>query len=754
MGKRLLSTLLVLCMVLTIFPSTAFASDSDFVIENGVLVKYTGAGGNVIIPDSVTKIGNDAFSNCTKLVSITIPSSVTEIGTFAFQNCTNLTSVSMGNGVASIGMYAFSFCTSLLQVNIPDSVTVIGECVFCTCTSLTKITIPSSVTYIDDGAFLECSSLTEVTIPQSVTYIGTYAFAECTSLTNIVIPKKITIASDAFHETTIEVATYLDGSALSTAEIYRLFPGTPLSKQSQGQSSVTISTEGFTVRNGILTKYYGAGGNVIIPDGITVIGDEAFLNCNNLTSVVIPDSVTHIGNWSFAKCRNLLSVTIPDSITTIGDCAFSECTNLSELTLPDSVTSIGDLAFICTNIASIALPSEIDQFGQYLFQDCKALASVTFPKEGKTAETLKNWSIGDFDDLFVGCSSLSVQSIENIPCEAYNQQLSLIGWLNPGSCITPQSERIVSLANKIIAGLDSNYEKAYAICEWVSHNIDYGDGHYDSKQPENVLDSGIALCEGYSRLTEALLDAVNIPSLCVPGRAGNRSHMWNYIFVDDHWIWADTTWGMDYFDSSLYLLRDHVITALLFESDYHTPSDWAQSEVWDAIITGLVPNDLQSAYRNNITREEFCRLMVTLMEQSVNIDIDAYLKAENITVSNPFIDTDDSDVLAAYALGIVSGTSENTFSPGNSITRQEAATMLARTAKVLDLTTEESENFKDAGQFASWASESIAFVSGLADPTNGVKVMNGMGNGNFAPTDSYSREQAILTALRLFHCTA
>lgn len=517
-----------------------------------------------------------------------------------------------------------------------------------------------------------------------------------------------------------------------------------------------FAADGLMIRDGVLTGYYGNDSVVVIPDGVTAIDNEAFFKCTGLTSIVIPSTVTRIGDWAFAKCTNLTSVNMPDNLLSIGNCAFAECTNLSNLVIPDSVTSIGYLAFISTNIISIALPSEIDQFGQYLFQDCKALTRVTFPQKGRTVETLKNWSISDFDDLFTGCSSLSVQRIENIPCEAYNQQLNLIGWLNPGRCITPQSERIVTLANKITAGLDSNYEKAYAICEWVSNNIDYDWEYFWGKktntavEPEKVLDSGLAVCEGISRLAEALLDAVEIPSLCVMGNLSDVHHIWNYIFVDDHWIWADVTNSR--FDSSFYLPWDCVITDLLFESSYHTPSDWAQSEVWDAIIAGLVPNDFQSAYRNNVTRKEFCRLMVTLVKQSIGIDI--YLKTKNITVSNPFIDTDDDDVLVAYALGIVSGTSENMFSPSNSITRQEAATMLARTAKVLSLTAEESENFNDKGQFASWASESIAFVSGLADPTNGVKVMNGMGNGNFAPTDNYSREQAILTALRLFHCAA
>lgn len=146
--------------------------------------------------------------------------------------------------------------------------------------------------------------------------------------------------------------------------------------------------------------------------------------------------------------------------------------------------------------------------------------------------------------------------------------------------------------------------------------------------------------------------------------------------------------------------------------------------------------------------------MVTLLERAMGMDIDSYLKSKNLSSSNPFIDTNDAAVLAAYALGIANGASENMYSPSGSITRQEAATMLARTAKVLGLTAGKAEKFNDAALFATWASESIEFISGLADPTTGDKVMNGTGNGKFSPTENYSREQAILTALRLFHCAA
>ena len=104
------------------------------------------------------------------------------------------------------------------------------------------------------------------------------------------------------------------------------------------------------------------------------------------------------------------------------------------------------------------------------------------------------------------------------------------------------------------------------------------------------------------------------------------------------------------------------------------------------------------------------------------------------------------------ALGIVKGTSETTFAPGGSITRQEAASMLSRTAQVLDMTAGKGQGFHDEAQIASWAKEGVDFTSGLVDPVTGSAVMGGTGNGNFSPLDFYTREQAYITALRLFHC--
>ena len=141
---------------------------------------------DLVIPNSVTSIGNRAFSGCSSLTSVTIPNSVTSIGELAFEGCMGLTSVTIGNSVTTIGNYAFNGCSGLTSVTIPNSVTTIGEWAFGGCSSLTSVTIPNSVTTIGGSAFSYCSSLTSVTIPNSVTSIEYRAFNGCSGLTSVI----------------------------------------------------------------------------------------------------------------------------------------------------------------------------------------------------------------------------------------------------------------------------------------------------------------------------------------------------------------------------------------------------------------------------------------------------------------------------------------------------------------------------------------------------------------------------------------
>jgi len=207
----------------------------------------------------------------------------------------------------------------------------------------------------------------------------------------------------------------------------------------------------------------------------------------------------------------------------------------------------------------------------------------------------------------------------------------------------------------------------------------------------------------------------------------------------------------------LALLLAFSLCANAFAEDL--PSEWARGEVSGAIGAGLVPEDLQSSYQAPITRAEFCRLIIRLMQETYAADCVEFIE-ENGGFDVSFTDTNDREILAAAQLGIVNGVGGGRFDPDSSIQRQAAATMLKRAANILDLTPTVAMTFQDADQFADWAVDGIAFSSALIDPFSQFRVMGGTGSFRtmadeevplFSPFGLYTREQAICTMMRIYH---
>lgn len=172
---------------------------------------------SVVIPGSVTSIGEKAFDHCQWLKSVTIPDSVTSIGDYTFSRCLRLSDVTIPNSVTSIGEKAFGWCTSLKGIMIPDSVRNIGKSAFAGCT-LANNTIPKSMTSIGEEAFYACKGLENITITNDVTSIGKRAFCGCEDLKNIIIPNSvISIGEYAFEEC---ANLTIHGQAGSVAEQY------------------------------------------------------------------------------------------------------------------------------------------------------------------------------------------------------------------------------------------------------------------------------------------------------------------------------------------------------------------------------------------------------------------------------------------------------------------------------------------------------------------------------------------------------
>ena len=172
------------------------------------------------------------------------------------------------------------------------------------------------------------------------------------------------------------------------------------------------------------------------------------------------------------------------------------------------------------------------------------------------------------------------------------------------------------------------------------------------------------------------------------------------------------------------------------------PSSWAKAEVEEAIALGLVKDFLQNDYQANITRADFCALIMTLADLELEDPPEGTMDDEP---ENPFADTHVYAVIRAYHLGIVTGKSEGVFDPAGAIQRQEAAAMLARAAKVLGMDTSAAVSyFADGNRMADYAIESVDFVYSTG-------VMKGTGNGMFSPTGFYTREQAYMTVFRLYN---
>ena len=373
--------------------------------ENGskyiTILEYDGLEENIVVPDYFTFNGENiyveaisgfAFEYCKNIISIHLPDTIKYLGEGAFYECTNLSTINIPNQITIIDNWCFYDSRLLTSITIPDSVTTIGDNAFSRCSSLTSINIPNSVTTIGDNAFLYCSNLETVNIGENsqLTEIGASAFSHCFSLTSISIPNSVTTIGDcAFHNcsslTSINIpnsVTTIRGNPFQGCDnltIYCEASAIPSGWDSGwNESNCPVVWNSYKVNNEdlngivmhdsegnpyiVITGYSGSETNVVIPEYITVNGEDiivkeipkmAFYDNDNIVSVTIPNSVTTIGEYAFFNCSNLEIVNIGENsqLTEIGDRAFYNCSSLTSIYIPDSVTMIGYYAFdSCDNL--------------------------------------------------------------------------------------------------------------------------------------------------------------------------------------------------------------------------------------------------------------------------------------------------------------------------------------------------------------------------------------------------------------------
>ena len=301
--------------------------ENPFVVVNGILIDGWNCKGSITIPDTVKTIGDAAFydsiSNAdimfgvpnTKLTSVIIPDSVTKICDWAFANCSNLASVTLPESLTYIGEGAFEGCGELTDIRIPAGVTELGGgaltgtkwmeeqqkkspmvivngILIDGSNAKGRVSVPDGVTVIGKAAFMYNDELKEVILPDSVTSIGDWAF-ECSSLSEIILPNKLTSIGE------------------------------------RALRSCNLQT-------------------IVIPDSVTSIGALAFDYNENLEEVVLPAGLTVIEDFVFSDCKHLKSIRIPDGVIKIGKEAFGDCRNLKDVYIPASVTDINGRAFYQT----------------------------------------------------------------------------------------------------------------------------------------------------------------------------------------------------------------------------------------------------------------------------------------------------------------------------------------------------------------------------------------------------------------------
>ena len=299
--------------------------------------------GSLVIPNTVTKIGDNAFEGCSKLTSVTMADNVTEIENNAFKGCSKLTNVTIGSGVTDIKNWAFGNCTRLTSITINSrSLNSIGWGAFENCTELTSLTIGKSVANINFNNLPKINTVTvdpdnatycsvdniiykkdktklifaapgltgEITIPDSVTEIDRAAFSGCRELTGITIGKNLT---------TLDSHTFDSCQKLSSITV-------------NPDNATYCSLDNIVYTNDkkyIVLVPQGLTGTVTIPDSVIEIRENAFSSRSGITAVTIGARVTKIGEEAFISCYKLTDITIPDSVTEIGIEAFGYCDKLT-----------------------------------------------------------------------------------------------------------------------------------------------------------------------------------------------------------------------------------------------------------------------------------------------------------------------------------------------------------------------------------------------------------------------------------------
>ena len=333
---------------------------TDFEIDGTILTGYSGEGGDVIIPEGVKEIAAKAFYGNSKITSVSFPDSLEVIGEAAFTGCPRLEKISWAEGLRIIENHAFASCGRLASLSLPEGLLRIEQSAFSPCGALEEVIFPSTLEYIGEFAFSCCRALTKVELPDGLPVIDRSAFSMCSRLPAVslpralkAIPRGVFLGCSLLKSINISVnVSSVENNAFSGCRKLmniNVDPANPFIKDVDG---VLYSHDGKR-----LMYFPGGRLEIIIPEGVTEIGCEAFYENLNFDRITLPSTLVSIADRAFYGCSELLKISFPETLKSLGQSAFERCSKLKNLYLPDGFERIGDSALrSCKALMWLRLP--------------------------------------------------------------------------------------------------------------------------------------------------------------------------------------------------------------------------------------------------------------------------------------------------------------------------------------------------------------------------------------------------------------
>ena len=730
MKSRTIAAMLVVFMLLTLLPVPVSAADTGasgtcgddiiWALDSSGKLTISGSGAipdygwknhapwqpysdeiqTIQVEDGITAVGSAAFADCTSVLAATLSDSVARVGYHAFYRCSSLKSVTLGAGVNTVDPDAFIGCESMTTIRVADTNQTyasydgvlyshdLQRLLFCPRGVSKEIRIAPTCWSVEAQAFQDCGQLVNVQFADSVREIGMYAFYGCGSMSDIVLPEKMTeIGEHAFD----------------------------------GCTSLT---------------------SVAIPDGVKEISNSAFAGCSGLRSASLGTGVTMIGAEAFSGCATLELVNFPEGLRQVGTAAFRGCASLAAAEFPDSVVNLGESAFEnCTSLASVRLPAGLMTLNSSVFERCDALKQIILP------ETIRRISAAAFE----WCSGLERVYIP--------VSVNFLGVYGFGECISLKDVYYAGTQEQWEA-LQGNMSSGNDALTLASVHLAHAHSYTDTVKIPTCTEQGytIKTCEcGYSfvdpdSITQSVPHTyggwtVIQPAAC--GTAGAEKRVCTVCGAEEtreiaalehvFGAWKTTTAA----DCETAGKETRSCTLCGVEEQREIPVLSCPSEAYQDLSTSAwyhksVDNMIRSGYMVGVGAGRFAPDME--LSRAMFVTILYQMAGEQPTETETAFTDVSADawyapaVAWAFANGIVSGTSETTFSPNAPATREQIVTILMRYSGAAEPETDVLGGFQDASAVSDFALPAMNWAV-----ANGI--ISGRGNGMLSPKDSATRAE-------------